>query len=179
MAVTTERPVSAPPYSPPSQPVGSLDLTVKQAAEALDCHPKTVRRYIEQGKLHWTTVQGKFGPEYRVSRASVEQLSRPTLSPGQANIDKEGVKGIAENTEAIRQLTVVVEGLGQRLLPAAQGEEQAHVQALRELSEAVRGGMDQQQRIQHLEERIQQLEQPRPWWKIWERRKGRADNAQA
>ena len=98
-------------------------------------HPKTVRRYIKQGKLHWTTVQGKYGREYRISRQSVEQLSTPVLSPPLSNLDSVVYKA---NTEAIERLIQVMEGLGQKLLPAAQGE---------------------QERIKALEEKVRVLEQ--------------------
>lgn len=45
-------------------------LTVEQAAARLHLHPKTVLRYIREGRLSATRV----GKGYRIARASVEAL---------------------------------------------------------------------------------------------------------
>jgi len=38
--------------------------TIKEAAEALNVSPKTIRRMISQGTLASVLIQGKYGPEY-------------------------------------------------------------------------------------------------------------------
>jgi len=127
----------------------ALELTIQEAAQALGRHPKTVRRYIKQGKLHWTKVQGKFGPEYRVTQQSVAQLSSPPPSPPQFLLDTDTLKA---NTEAIRELSEKMETFVRGLLPAAQGYE-----GIQERLEWVEQQLsDEQAARQQLEEELAQ-----------------------
>jgi predicted transcriptional regulator len=41
-------------------------LTIPQVAEQLGRSPRQIRRYILEGSLLARTIQGKFGPEYRI-----------------------------------------------------------------------------------------------------------------
>jgi len=93
-----------------------MELTVKQAAEALGVHPKTVRRYIKQGKLHWTTVQGKYGKEYRVTRQSIEQVSKGKGFPTQPSLDRSPSKAEEELLQAIQDLTARMASLEQTMM---------------------------------------------------------------
>ncbi len=45
-------------------------LTVEQVAAELDLHPKTVRRFIQEGKLK----AGKIGKQWRITREDLQEL---------------------------------------------------------------------------------------------------------
>jgi len=53
--------------------------TVEQAAEILDLHVKTIRRYIHDGRLKAKRI----GKEYRITRADLEEFTGGAM-PGQA-----------------------------------------------------------------------------------------------
>ena len=53
--------------------------TVEQAAEVLDLHVKTIRRYIHDGRLKAKRI----GKEYRITRADLEEFTGSAL-PTQA-----------------------------------------------------------------------------------------------
>jgi excisionase family DNA binding protein len=54
--------------------VDDQQLTVKEAALRLGVTTRTVRLWVEAGKLSAQRVRGKFGPEWRVSADGVEHL---------------------------------------------------------------------------------------------------------
>ena len=66
-----------PPPPEPSQPARpSRDsLTIGQAAGLIGLHKNTIRAYIKQGRLAAQVVRGKYGHEYRLSRADVIGLA--------------------------------------------------------------------------------------------------------
>nr|WP_067928978.1 helix-turn-helix domain-containing protein [Alicyclobacillus shizuokensis] len=47
-------------------------MTVREAAQALGCHPSTVRRWIQRGKLKATQVDEPFGPTYIIQPRDVQ-----------------------------------------------------------------------------------------------------------
>ena len=49
--------------------------TVEQAAEVLDLHVKTIRRYIHEGKLKAKRI----GKEYRITRVDLEEFTGSAL----------------------------------------------------------------------------------------------------
>jgi len=51
-------------------------LTVAESAVYIGKSTKTVRRYLKKGLLPGEKVKGKFGPEIRVSRKSLDSLVR-------------------------------------------------------------------------------------------------------
>lgn len=51
-------------------------LTVAESAAYVGKSTKTIRRYIKRGLLPGEKVEGKFGPEIRVSRKSLDNLVR-------------------------------------------------------------------------------------------------------
>lgn len=51
-----------------------LQVTVKQAATALGVTTRTVRLWIEAGKVAAEQVQGKYGPEWRLPAGELERL---------------------------------------------------------------------------------------------------------
>lgn len=58
----------------PTLPHPVPDLTIRQAADALNCHPNTLRRYIARGRLPAYRV----GPKLlRVRAEDVAALARP------------------------------------------------------------------------------------------------------
>lgn len=50
-------------------------MTVKEAATHLGVTPRTVRLWIESGRLRGERVPGKFGPEWRLDREQVLQAA--------------------------------------------------------------------------------------------------------
>lgn len=66
-------------------------VTVEQAAEQLQLHPKTVLRYIRDGRLQATRV----GKSYRIARAGLDALS------GVASVQQ------SETTAGIRATCIV------------------------------------------------------------------------
>jgi excisionase family DNA binding protein len=70
-------PESLPAAPKPSQAVRpSRDsLTIGQAARLIGLHKNTIRTYIKQGRLAAQIVRGKYGQEYRLSRADVVALA--------------------------------------------------------------------------------------------------------
>ena len=55
-------------------PRKTRDFTVPESAELLGRSTKSVRRYIGQGMLEGRKIQGKHGPEIRVTGRSLDDL---------------------------------------------------------------------------------------------------------
>ncbi len=53
--------------------------TLAQAAKAIGVSVKTIRRRIKDGTLRAETVEGKFGPEYRILELPSETAAKQTL----------------------------------------------------------------------------------------------------
>ena len=73
-------------------------LTIAEYAQLRGISEKTVRRGVKAGKIPSTTVQGKFGPEYRIFHTQ----------PGEDkanNGDGQNVQGSPSLVEAIMKLT--------------------------------------------------------------------------
>ncbi len=49
-------------------------LSLREAAERLDLHPRTLRRWIYQGRVEAVKVPGRFGGEWRVPESALEAL---------------------------------------------------------------------------------------------------------
>lgn len=54
-------------------------LTLTQAAKAMHLSPKTVRRYIKQGKIPYKLVPGKYGDEYRITELPPNRIQQEAL----------------------------------------------------------------------------------------------------
>ncbi len=54
-------------------------LTIAQAARAMRLSPKTVRRYIKQGKIPYKLVPGKYGNEYRITELPPDSIRDEAL----------------------------------------------------------------------------------------------------
>jgi hypothetical protein len=106
-------------------------LTIREAAEALQRSARSVRRYLQEGKLIGEKVLWGTGYKWAISQASVEKLGR-RLHRGGAG---EGGAGAEQLAAQVRALQAAVEELRaevvhlsglredwQKALPAA-GEE--------------------------------------------------------
>lgn len=62
-------------------------LTVTESASYLGRSAKTVRRYIKQGLLPCERVNGKFGPEIRIARKSLDTLVKRLSSASKRSDD--------------------------------------------------------------------------------------------
>jgi len=49
-------------------------LSIREVAHRVKLHPATVRRYIKQGRIKATKVEGKFGEEYRIEERDLDLL---------------------------------------------------------------------------------------------------------
>ena len=191
MAVNTERPPAPLPHSLDARPdtradTSTLDTySLVQAADLLSLSTKTLRRRIKGSKIAATKQLGDKGPEWRLDKEEVDRLAEQQGAEGTS-------PGIVRATvdNQLESLTVKVSSLMQEwvdtwadktaeLVQAVQAGQSAQTDALQEVGEVIREGLDQQGRIQHLEERIQQLEQPRRWWRFWQRTEGGTHNAEA
>lgn len=66
--------------SQPARPTPD-SLTIGQAAALTGLHKNTIRAYIKQGRVAAGVVRGKYGQEYRLSRAEVVALATEIVSP--------------------------------------------------------------------------------------------------
>ncbi len=67
--------------------MGDQGLTIAQAADALKVSPKTIRRYIKDGKIPYVLIPGKFGQEYRIPLSLPDIINKETAQaiPGVAH----------------------------------------------------------------------------------------------
>lgn len=155
-------------------------LSIRQAAERLDCHPDTVRRAILQGRLEGSKVRGQFGQEWRVSRQALEdyiradgasdsvhtaaQGSLSQLIEGPMQDLAEGMhkvhRGLEDHTDAEQRRDEVLEGIQEKT-------EKVHVELLQQLA-ALRREKDAE--IARLEEELA-AERRTTWWQRLTRRK--------
>lgn len=56
-------------------------MNIKEAAERLNLSEVTVRRWIKNGKLQATKVEGRYGPEYDISEDSIEDARNMQRTP--------------------------------------------------------------------------------------------------
>lgn len=72
-------------------------MDIKQAAEALGCSTKTLRRYIKRGLIEARKGKGQTGQAWNISPASLEDFKRKLQSglvfPAIENMDKDGHPG--------------------------------------------------------------------------------------
>ena len=105
----------------PSADMGADSVDTATAAEELEVSPRTVRRYISSGLLTGHQVDGIFGREWRVTRASLDRLGEkreagrtdsrsPSDRPG-LRTDSAVVQRIDANTGALLQVAEGLEGV--------------------------------------------------------------------
>ena len=184
MAVNTERtpgplphPLDArPDTSPDTSTVDTYSLV--QAADLLSLSTKTLRRRIKAHKISATKQVGDKGPEWRLGKEEVDLLVEQQEAVSSSS---EIVRATVDNQ--IESMSVKMSSLMQEwvdtwadkmaeLVQAVQAGQGAQTEALREVGELLREGLEQQERISGIEKRIEQLEQPRPWWRFWSRSQG-------
>lgn len=66
--------------------------TINQVARFTGLHPMTIRGYIRDGRLQAEKVEGKFGPEWRISKAALvaDPEIRKRLSPREGREEVQG-----------------------------------------------------------------------------------------
>lgn len=113
-------------------------LSIKEAASVIGVSPKTVRRFIKDGKVPAELCAGKYGNEYRI-------LSIPPGLVANKPIDKDIAIGIVNDP---------MQGLDM-------------VRELQERSLQLAGQLGAaQERIRSLENQVKLLTAPRqPWWR--------------
>jgi excisionase family DNA binding protein len=113
-------------------------LSIKEAASVIGVSPKTVRRFIKDGKVPAELCTGKYGNEYRI-------LSIPPGLVANKPIDKDIAIGIVNDP---------TQGLDM-------------VRELQERSLQLAGQLGAaQERIRSLENQVKLLTAPRqPWWR--------------
>jgi MerR family copper efflux transcriptional regulator len=113
-------------------------LSIKEAASVIGVSPKTVRRFIKDGKVPAELCAGKYGNEYRI-------LSIPPGLVANKPIDKDIALGIVndptQGLDMVREL------------------QERNLQLAGQLGAA-------QERIRSLENQVKLLIAPRqPWWR--------------
>ncbi|MCL6631900.1 MAG: helix-turn-helix domain-containing protein [Alicyclobacillus herbarius] len=81
-------------------------MTVREAAELLGCHPSTVRRWIQRGKLKAEQVQDTFGPTYIIDPAELAALGfkdTPGDDKGTTSVSPANISG-GESAHLAHQL---------------------------------------------------------------------------
>jgi len=114
--------------------------SIKQAAEILGVSEATLRRKVKRGQVKAELVQGLYGPEYRVERASLYPSSSVT----------EVVR--VEQALSLDDIRMVIEGVyanGNALL-IAKIDEQAQII------------MDMQEQLAELDKKLQNKKES--WW---------------
>lgn len=126
-----------------------LRYTVKQAARELQVSPRTVRRWIDSGRLTGQkVVRGNLGMEWRISADSVRRVSADS-------------RGHSSTATARGQPTDMTAELLEE------------VRSLREEGAAYREHLERMtMEIARLREQVQRLlppaqEEHRPWWRLW------------
>lgn len=138
-------------------------LTINEAAEQLDVSPRTVRRWIQAGKLTAAKVPGPYGPEWRIPVEAV--------STAQQVVDVVRVERPTDPATLALAVAQALEQRDRRLIDEfsrqldelrAQLNEQAAAQ------EEARRRHDEE-RDRRLMEAIReaQAQQRRPWWRFW------------
>jgi len=62
-------------------------LSLRDAAERLDVHPRTLLRWIREGRLPGARkIPGRFGGEWRIPEGDLDKLTRPGRIPPDFNI---------------------------------------------------------------------------------------------
>jgi excisionase family DNA binding protein len=145
-------------------------LTVKEAAAVSGLHPQTLRRYIREGDLPATKVQGTHGPEWRVSREDVESIRRAQ--------DSDSKQGDSDLRRALSMLTEVTEGIrGIEDFQRALSPSPEELEAERELTEQLVAALEAvpdcaaliaerdqlRRRLEEAEEEVTRLK-GRSWW---------------
>ena len=84
-------------------------LTVAESAAYIGRSTKTIRRYIKRGLLPGEKVEGKFGPEIRVPRKSLDILVRDMSRASSADESPyEIVRLYRESSPEIRELVMKI-----------------------------------------------------------------------
>lgn len=63
-------------------------LTIAQAAQTLNVSEKSIRRYIQAGRLKATKVQGAKGTEYRIDIKELDGLKKPERGRPESQVKK-------------------------------------------------------------------------------------------
>lgn len=146
-------------------------LTITEAAERLEVSPRTVRRWIHDGKLEAAKVPGPYGPEWRIPAAAVntaqhvidvvrvERTNEPealALAVAQALQERDARLFAALHDEFQKQFDDLQEQLREQ---AATSEAQEEARRQRE-----------EERDRRLLEAIREIQERRwrPWWRrLW------------
>lgn len=151
--------------------------TTEVAAAALSCTPRTIRRYVEDGKLLGRKVKRGRARPLEIDIASLKRLRNELELTDEADIPTGGYD-VADRQEGVSvALLEIVEALGQARERAARAEERTQLTAraestLREQLGQARADADRlrareredRERIRELENKLY-LEQAKSWWR--------------
>ena len=92
---------------------GEKLFTVAESASYLGKSTKTIRRYIKQGLLPCERMKGKFGPEIRIPRESLDRLPELVSKPSRPEEEALEIislyrKASPENRELVRRILTSV-----------------------------------------------------------------------
>jgi MerR family copper efflux transcriptional regulator len=114
------------------------DLSIKEAASVIGVSPKTVRRFIKDGKVPAELRAGKYGKEYRILSIPPSLVVNKPLDK---DIDIGIVNDLTQGLDMVREL------------------QERNLQLAGQLGAA-------QERIRSLENQVKLLTTPhQPWWR--------------
>ena len=143
-------------------------LTIAQAAKALGVSPKTIRRYIKDGKISSVLAPGKYGEEYRIPELPREIIRRgrldkdetPGSTPSTAYRETTDNAPALDNSDGIASAPTTTMDITPTLaLDIIKDLQKTNVQLAAQLGAA-------QERIRELGSQLRLLTAPKgPWWK--------------
>lgn len=145
-------------------------LNIREAAEQLGVSPRTVRRWIRDGKIQAAKVPGPYGPEWRIPAEAV--------STAQHVIDVVRVERPNEPEALALAVSRALQERDARLFAALHDEFQKKFDALQEQLREQAAALEarDEARWQREEERDRKLleaireaqeRRRRPWWRFW------------
>lgn len=148
--------------------MGDQGLTIAQAADALKVSPKTIRRYIKDGKIPYVLIPGKFGQEYRIPLSLPDIINKETAQamPGVAHGQDSG-----EASELDSTATLENQGVDKSAPDNASTTDIAP--AMNIISDLQKTNMQLAAQLGAAQERIRELEsqlrllttRKEPWWR--------------
>jgi excisionase family DNA binding protein len=148
--------------------MGDQGLTITQAADALKVSPKTIRRYIKDGKIPYVLIPGKFGQEYRIPLSLPDIINKETA---QAALGVAFGQGLGNSAEPSSTSAQEAQGVDK---PAPDNTSTTDIApAMNIISDLQKTNMQLAAQLGAAQERIRELEsqlrliatRKEPWWR--------------
>lgn len=142
-------------------PKGGDGLSINEAAERLDVHPRTVRRWIKDGKLQATMINGPYGPQYKIPAEAINtaqhvidvvRVERPNepealaLAVARALEERDARLFTALHDEFTKQIDTLQEQLREQAAAQDEARREREEERDRRLMEAIRETQERKRR---------------------------------